>query len=256
MALNYSRTGKELTNVQMLTRQIDMYVKSNMPNAIYITELCNDACSLEVISGMISPNRVKPISKDLIATLSYSYLAFHDALFFNEFIEGYSSRAYIERFWWLAKRLPKRFDLLDIYFLDKEEDADKFYDTVIAKNNEGVVFKQLDYKMSDWKAGHKGYRMMKRVRGVSYDLRCIDIEEGKGKYAGKVTNLIFRWKNDKTIKAMLGKGWTHKDAEDMLYDPDVIGQIFEVHALQESSKGKLRLPKVGERRHDKCRPDV
>jgi hypothetical protein len=65
---------------------------------------------------------------------------------------------------------------------------------------------------------------------------------------------------------MLGKGWTHEAAEQMFYDIVVgsegdisyhpIGKIFQVYALDESSKGKLRLPKVGEMRHDKEEPDV
>ncbi|QYC97019.1 ATP-dependent DNA ligase [Klebsiella phage IME184] len=97
---------------------------------------------------------------------------------------------------------------------------------------------------------------------VSYDLTCIGWEEGKGKYKGKVANLIFKWKGGKTVKAMLGKGWTHEDAERMYHDIkhggelNVIGKIFAVKALQESSKGVLRLPKAGELRHDKEEPDV
>ena len=108
--------------------------------------------------------------------------------------------------------------------------------------------------------------MMKIVKQVSYDLECIGVEEGEGKYNGKVANLIFRWKDGQTIKAMLGEGWTHQDSRDMwvcysaLMDiitpgkivmPNPVGCVFKVYALQESSKGKLRLPKVGERRFDK-----
>jgi len=35
-----------------------------------------------------------------------------------------------------------------------------------------------------------------------------------------------------------------------------VGKIFQVYALEESSKGKLRLGKVGERRFDKDEADV
>ena len=107
--------------------------------------------------------------------------------------------------------------------------------------------------------------MMKIVKQVSYDLECIGVEEGEGKYKGKVANLIFRWKDGQTVKAMLGEGWTHQDASDMFehYISDLtfahsyglklgpVGKVYKVYALQESSKGKLRLPKVGERRFDK-----
>jgi len=94
--------------------------------------------------------------------------------------------------------------------------------------------------------------MMKIVKQVSYDLECIGVEEGEGKYKGKIANLLFKWKDGQTIKAMLGEGWTHQDAKDMWESPSTyIGKVYKVYALQESSKGKLRLPKVGERRFDK-----
>ncbi|WP_206536948.1 hypothetical protein, partial [Salmonella enterica] len=106
----------------------------------------------------------------------------------------------------------------------------------IDAGREGAVFK-LD---CDYESGHKGFRQTKIVRMVSYDLTCIGWEEGKGKYKGKVANLIFKWKGGKTIKAMLGRGWTHEDATRMYHDIkhggelNVIGKIFAVKALQES----------------------
>ncbi|WP_459625687.1 hypothetical protein, partial [Enterobacter hormaechei] len=118
---------------------------------------------------------------------------------------------------------------------------------------EGAVFK----RDVDWEAGHKGWRQMKIVRTVAYDLRCIRWEEGKGKYTGKVANLIFKWHGTQKVKAMLGKGWSHEDATRMYNEIknggelNVIGRIFTVYGLQDSSKGKIRLPKVGELRHDK-----
>ena len=98
---------------------------------------------------------------------------------------------------------------------------------------------------------------LKIVRTVAYDLRCIGWEEGKGKYTGKVANLIFKWHGTQKVKAMLGKGWSHEDATRMYNEIknggelNVIGRIFTVYGLQDSSKGKIRLPKVGELRHDK-----
>ena len=124
----------------------------------------------------------------------------------------------------------------------------------IKKGEEGIVIRDID---AGWEAGHKGWRVMKMVRGVDYDLECIGWEEGEGKYEGKVANLLFKWKGGKTIKAMLGKGWTHMDAQQMFQNTARLkGTIFQVYALEESSKGKLRLPKVGELRHDKLESDV
>ena len=41
-----------------------------------------------------------------------------------------------------------------------------------------------------------------------------------------------------------------------IHPNDPRGSIFQVYALEESSKGKLRLAKVGEKRHDKNKADV
>jgi ATP-dependent DNA ligase len=143
---------------------------------------------------------------------------------------------------------------------------DSILDFLISGGEEGIVIIDLD---ANWVAGHKGWRKMKKVRGVDYDLTCIGYEEGTGKYAGKVANLIFNWKDGTTIKCMLGKGWTHDMAEAMfsaieyshmpntgIHPNDPRGSIFQVYALEESSKGKLRLAKVGEKRHDKNKADV
>ena len=86
-----------------------------------------------------------------------------------------------------------------------------------------------------------------------------------------MANLVFDWKGGETIKCMLGKGWTHDMAEEMFnvvnyakgvgmehyeHKDSPVGKIFQVYALEESSKGKLRLAKVGEQRFDKHTPDV
>ena len=141
----------------------------------------------------------------------------------------------------------------------KAEDIDEFLQYWIDLGEEGVIVCDLG---ADWVAGHKGWRKMKKVRGVDYDLICTGAEEGKGKFQGLVANLFFKWKDGKTIKCSLGKGWTHDMVREMWQDYMIggtgnpIGCIFQVYALEESSKGKLRLPKFGELRHDKVDSDV
>jgi ATP-dependent DNA ligase len=164
------------------------------------------------------------------------------------------------RYGWLQKFLPKEYDLLPYELINSEDEADKYVKQLIEDEEEGACFKQPE---EGWVAGHKGYRIMKKVKGVDYDLKCIGAEEGTGKYKGLVANLFFEWKDGKTIKCMLGKGWTHEDARKMWHQYNgfanpgyPIGEIFQVYALQESSKGKLRIPKVGELRHDKTEPDI
>jgi ATP-dependent DNA ligase len=257
----FSRTGKQYTNVEELEQEIDKYKHGyGMDNAVYIAELCNPTCSLEELSGMVNPNRKKALTGDQLATMEHTYLEYHDAVSIEAFKNGYSPLPYVERYIWTVLHVPTCFTVLDLHVVNTEEEARVYANDVITDGEEGIVLKQYATTgFSDWEAGHKGYRMMKIVRGVDFDLLCVDTEEGTGKYAGKIANLHFQWKDGGIVQAMLGKGWTHDMAEDMfnnLATDSPVGKIFQVYALQESSKGLLRLPKVGELRHDKTEPDV
>ena len=250
IAAFFSRTGKKFVNVEWLESEMNMV---DSTDGVYIAELCNDLCSLEVLSGIVNPNRNKTLSAEQAALVHSMYLAFHDCLTLEEFAEGKSDAPYLKRHWRLQNFIGAglHWHILACLACETEKDFDELAEFYVSINEEGVVGKPD----VGWEAGHKGWRMVKKVRGVSYDLLCINVEEGKGKYKGLAANLIFRWKNGKEIKAMLGKGWTHDDARDMFVNPP-IGKIFEIYALQESSKGVLRLPKVGELRHDKTKPDL
>jgi hypothetical protein len=259
----FSRTGKHYTNIDNLEKKIDDYEHGHvhgMDNAVYIAELCNTCCSLEKLSGMVNPNRKKELDEKQGYLMKHTYLEYHDTLSLEAFKDGYSFVPYVERHFCLRCDLPSEFVALGLQVVNTEEEARSYAREAIADGEEGIVLKQYATGLSDWEAGHKGYRMMKIVRGVDYDLLCTGVEEGTGKYEVKLANLLFRWKDGKTVKCMLGKGWTHDMAEEMwnaYIDFDApIGMTFQVYALQESSKGLLRLPKVGEARHDKDEPDI
>ena len=280
----FSRTAKEFTNTEILR---DTLSKMELRNGVYFGEMTCDIkdVSLEMLSGVVNPNRVQPLSKEQVFITNNLTMNFFDLISIESYIEGASQTPYRTRYDHLVERVEsshyksanvkviplvgfgeKGFDKLNIVI----REIDFYLKTAVSMGEEGIIIADLD---ADWQAGHKGWRKMKKVRGVDYDLKCIGYEEGTGKYAGKVANLIFQWKGGKTVKCMLGKGWTHQMAEDMfkvikhlennelpsssyLRNDNPIGKIFQVYALEESSKGKLRLPKVGEQRHDKGEADV
>jgi hypothetical protein len=207
---------------------------------------------LEKLSGILNPGRNKPLTDGQAISHTTSYLAFHDWIPTEDFVKGKSDEIYTDRYDILKMMLPPSLNLIHSHEILNQAEEDLFFETCVNCGEEGIVLKN---PMEGWVAGHKGWRVMKRVRGVSYDLRCRAYEEGKGKMKGKVGNLFFPWKDGKEIKCPLGKGWTHADAEAFFTGASPIGLIFEVYALQESSKGVLRLPKAGELRHDKTKPD-
>lgn len=243
----FGRTGLQLTNVSHV-------IRDHLPDGVYIAELTCNLMSLEQLSGCVNPNRVGPLSEEMACKSRHFRMEYHDYLPIPAFVSGDSKLLYQERYYELTHAVGRP-NCLPYHLIQDEEELQGFADGCIQCNEEGAVFKQD----TGWEAGHKGWRSMKIVRGASYDLECIGYEEGTGKYAGKVANLLFRWKGGKTIKATLGKGWTHADAECMFsyirrgFGP--VGAIYKVVALQESSKGGLRLPKVREQRHDKVKPD-
>ncbi|AKA61837.1 DNA ligase [Proteus phage vB_PmiP_Pm5460] len=255
----FGRTGLKLANVEHLEEQFKSF-----PAGVYLGELQTLCLAhLEELSGVVNPNRKLELDFHGQQIKDELYIDFFDMLTIKAFIEGETDTGFLKRHEALTRRIgeiikTQKSNILPYTTCWGEEEVESFAQEQIDAGREGAVFK-LD---CDYEAGHKGWRQTKIVRSVTYDLLCIGYEEGKGKYKGKVANLVFQWHKGKTVKAMLGKGWTHDDAEFMFKciqeggELQPIGKIFTVKALQDSSKGNLRLPKVGELRHDKELPDV
>lgn len=256
----FGRTGKLLSNTETLAALLSVHIQPG----VYMGEIQTMCIAhLEQLSGVLNPNRVEELDSHQEQIKGQLYIDFFDMQTIQTFVDGKSDTTFVKRWHGLKRRMGMveargLSHVLDITELNNEDEVEAFSQTHIDKGREGAVF-SCD---ADYEAGHKGWRKTKIVRGLAVDLLCIGFVEGKGKYAGKVANLTFRWKDGKTIDAMLGKGWTHEDAESMFNAikfggdyPSPIGGIFTVTALQESSKGKLRNVKAGQRRNDKTEPD-
>lgn len=251
----FGRTGEQLSNTEAV---ISRFNEGYVQDGVYIGEiLSHHPCSLEELSGVLNPNRVNKLTVKQEIIKANLYIALHDCLTIKMFTDGSSHGiSYHTRHASLMKRIAGT-DLeesaLPYIVIHDEHDKDKFTKACLAAGEEGAVYKRPG---CEWDAGHKGWHQMKEVGEVSYDLKCVGYEEGSGKYAGKVANLIFQWKDDETVKAMLGKGYTHADAEAMFNDNSLfMDKVFRVRGLCDSSKGKIRLPKVMEERHDKSEGD-
>lgn len=251
----FSRTGNEFYIGSLLYAKLNQIVPFEA--GVYIGELVNDNISLERLSGYVNTNRTTPWSMPDVDAMQSSCIMFHDHLTLGELAEGRSMRKYKTRYAHLAWALGNNTYLVKMDTCHTTYDFEQFAEEAIANGHEGAVRKEID---ADWVAGHKGYRTTKIVRGISADLECVGIVIGEGKFDGLIAGLDFMWK-DKRFTAGLGKGWdvdtmkVHTAAwqEDEF---NVVGKIWKVTALQESSKGVLRLPKVGEMRIDKEQADV
>lgn len=258
----FGRTGEQLSFTLAVREQV---AGAYLSHGVCIGELLSKhPCSLEGLSGVVNPNRVNDLDEDQANIAKSLYVAWHDHLTIDEFINGSSNSNYRQRYERLIHCLDGtdlREDILPVVTIYDDSGRAAFTAACLAAGEEGAVYKQ---PAEGYVAGHKGFRQMKEVGRVDYDLECVGVEEGEGKYTNKVANLIFKWKGGKTIKAMLGKGWTHDDAALMFkayvtnktdHELYPIGKIFRVKGLMDSSKGKVRLPKVEEVRHDKVTAD-
>lgn len=257
-ALAISRTGKPLQNIE-----ID--VAAFAQDGVYICETTNAHFSLEELSGCLNPNRVEKLDWERASTMRQCRYYFHDYLELDEFIQGYSHVPYYARHTDLFTLLDVTVPCVFLVASWEVPDIDAFEaraDAAIADGHEGMVLKQYT---AMWQAGKKDYQYTKRVRGLHVDLVCTGAEFGKGKREHQIAKLHFEY-NGKPFAADLGRGWDDEKRNEMtaaylvgqyggartLYP---VGKVFHVKALQESSKGVLRLPKVEEMRIDKGMDD-
>lgn len=251
----FSRTGNQFYIGSLLFAKLNQIVPHEA--GVYIGELVNDNISLERLSGYVNTNRTTPWAMPDVDAMQHSYIMFHDHLTLDELIAGKSKVGYVMRYDQMRCLVLHTQYVVQNYFCYTTYDFEQFAEQAIEDGHEGAVRKELG---ADWVAGHKGYRTTKIVRGISADLECVGVVIGEGKFDGLIAGLDFMWKG-KRFTAGLGKGW---DLDTMKVhtaawqqdESNVVGQIWKVTALQESSKGVLRLPKVGEMRFDKVQADV
>ena len=250
----FTRTGKPMYYEEM---DDTLNVLCTRQGYAYITELVNYNISLETLSGLVNPNRVNPWSDDEFNLMMRgAKLVYHDVISVEDLIKGESNVPFVDRRNVLYDHIQPNQLVLSTPVKSMLE-FDTFVVGCITANGEGAVLKQLD---TPWVAGHKGFHVTKRVRGIHVDLRCTGVKYGKpGKHQHWIAALEFEYKGKK-FWADLGKGWDNNKRDYLTkgYEKNrynVIGQVFHVKALQESSKGVLRLPKVAEHRMDKEEQD-
>jgi len=256
MPLAISRTGKEffgdINNLLLPLVPPDVDTQQ-----VIIGELTCKGISLEELSGLVNPNRVNPWTAEQIEMLRGIDFHAHDVLTFAEVYAGFSTVKQSERRKRVNALHPRVSKAMGIMVNNLKEE-NNFFNQCIEANLEGIVLKNPD---AIYEAGHKGWHVMKRVRDLHVDLKCLAVETGKGKRTGQIARLQFQYKG-KLFWADLGKGWTDDKRIELttswtLKDEDSpLGSIFHLSALQESSKGVLRLPKVNEVRIDKFVEDA
>ncbi len=251
----FSRTGKSFNeHVQGHA----LRAASGLRPGAYLCEWCCDGISLEVLSGLLNPNRKEELTEEQQAYLDRSRFYAFDFLTISALLEGGTAAGFFTRFSVLQQRLSQRDNTCAIVALEpvmcmSEEAVAQHAEPILSRGGEGVVVKTDDA----YRSGHRGPSQTKVVNSVSYDLRCIRVEQGKGKRYGMVANAIVQWKDGRELAVDLGRGFSDDRRRELWEFPSqIVDHILQVDALAESSKGVLRLPKVAAIRNDKELADI
>ena len=102
MATIYSRTGRKFTNTSQLCHDL---TERQLPNGVYFGELVCSLVSLEVLSGVVNPNRINPLSEAQIEVAVNLRMRFFDLISIHSFMKGHSDTEFIIRYNNLVERI-------------------------------------------------------------------------------------------------------------------------------------------------------
>lgn len=121
---------------------------------------------------------------------------------------------------------------------NKVEDVYNKLDEVVANNQEGLMLNTLD---GVYGFGKRPKDILKVKKMDTCDIMCLRVEEGEGKYEGKLGKIICDYKG---YELGVGSGFTDEEREYFWNNPQkIVGKIIEVQYFEESknNKGELSL---------------
>lgn len=174
-----------------------------------------------------------------------------DTLTLQEFEQGLSTRPYTERFGEAIKAtfMTNKLKPVPSYRVYSMKEAQAIADEFISNGGEGAVVKKLD---AIWKDG-TSKDMIKIKAVLDADLLCVDVEEGSGKYKGKVGALVLETSCGR-LRVKVGTGLN--DLDRVKPFDFYVGKVIEIQYnefIKSKSKNtdSLFLPRFIEVREDK-----
>ena len=244
----YSRTGELYTSLNHLHMEL-RYLANASQCEIIIFEAFTPYFPQPQISGWCRDTKNQhPFVKAYI----------HDIMILEDFQKGYSEVTNKDRYDYLRDiMLTNSFvhlNLINKFTAHSLASVYAFADEVWEDGGEGVV---LQDPFGGYQAGKRNGTLIKIKKGVSFDLRVVALEEGKGKYVGKVGKLVCRDAKGTLVK--VGSGLTDQERSWWWTEfgyRDILNKIVQIDAMAVSSKGVLREPRFKGIRHDKTEVDT
>lgn len=246
-----SRNGKEINLLGNLEQEfIALAGKSNL---VFDGELVvsDKGVLLDRQTGNGILNKaVKGTISDLEAHKVHATL--WDVIPYEHFKAGKGTTQYAIRFAMLQSMgMPKKIHLVEHETVATLDEANVIFEKYLSEGQEGIILKDLRGIWED-----KRTKTQIKMKGeLECDLKIVGIQEGTGKYVGKIGALICE-SNDGVIKVDVGSGFKD-DQRDL--DDSLIGKVIAVkyNARIKNKQGEesLFLPIFLEVREDKTEAD-
>lgn len=213
--------------------------------------------TLESLQGKLNKGNPKSLKELEIKRLEFTeinknlHFVIWDSLTLQEFEEGFSTRPYTERFGEAIKAtfMTSKLKPIPSYRVYSMKEAQAIADEYISNGGEGAVIKKRD---TMWKDGTS--KDMVKIKAVlDADLLCIYVEEGSGKYKGKVGALVLETSCGR-LRVKVGTGLNDLDRAKPF--DFYVGKVIEIQYnefIKSKSKNtdSLFLPRFVEVREDK-----
>jgi DNA ligase-1 len=240
----FSRTGEEYVSLDHLKEPL-IELSKELQYGVIIFEAYTRGVSQPTISGWCRDTKKQHPEVE-------AYV--HDAIALNDFMGISSAEPYYMRATYLQRHAIQhpKVHIIKQRHIYTEGELFAMAESIWAKGGEGVVARP---DFASYYPGKRNAQMVKLKKGVSFDLKVIDVEEGTGKYKGCIGKLICQDKNNKIIK--VGSGLNDEQRKAWWANPEeIIGKVVQIDAMAVSTKGVLREPRFKGIRTDKAEVDV
>lgn len=241
-----SRTGEQVQSCDHIVRDITRAFPAGM---VVFGEVWKPMTPQSEISGKFRRQSVQ--EPDL------QFVVF-DCVTLTDFVYGFSEHPYTERFDQVWARYDQQLRTSWCPVVHYNPGTYGNYaalrDTYLDRKGGGYDGLILRDPNAPWILGTgTGGEIIKAKRVLSFDLEVLGVNEGTGKMKGMAGTLTLRWKNSRTIEAG-GLDYLTREAW-FLHPESIIGKIVEVEAMDYSTDGLLREPRIKGVRFDKDKAD-
>ncbi len=174
-----------------------------------------------------------------------------DIIPYADFVNGKSNLRYDVRFNALeSMSMPKKIHIVEQTMVGTFDEAKEIFEKYLSEGQEGIILKDMSGIWED-----KRSKTQIKMKGeLECDLKIVGIQEGTGKYEGKVGAYLCE-SSDGVIKVGVGSGFT----DDQRENRDVIGKIaalkYNARIKNKQGEESLFLPILLEVREDKTEAD-